>query len=103
MGIIKKINNFGYHTGYADHSLTEDKIITYLLTSKAIDYGQLYRKACYIGQKKKKPDYISSFEINDFDEYVKYFKKDHIIKFKETTSFMEKNIVMLWKVCSVQK
>ena len=91
LGIIKKINNFGYHTGYADHSLTDDKIITYLLTSKAIDFGVNYiEKHVTLDRRKKKPDYISSFEINDFDEYVSYFKKDHIVKFKETTSFMEK-------------
>ena len=40
LDIIREINDSGYDIGYADHSLTDDKILTYMLTSKSIDLGQ---------------------------------------------------------------
>ncbi len=104
LSIVKKIKSFGYHTGYADHSLTDDKILTYLLTSKAIDLGVNYiEKHVTLDRRKKKPDYISSFEINEYNEYVKYFKKDHIIKFRETTSSMEKKYCNIMGKFAVSK
>ena len=96
LSVVEKINDSGYHTGYADHSLTNEKILTYILTSKAIDLGVNYiEKHVTLDRKKKKPDYISSFEIDEFNEYVNYFKKNHITKFRHTISLMER------KYCSV--
>ena len=96
LDIIREINDSGYDIGYADHSLTDDKILTYMLTSKSIDLGAKYiEKHITLDRRKKKPDYISSFEIDEFNKYVSYFKKDHIFKFRNSTSFMEK------KYCSI--
>lgn len=91
LGIISEINNSGYDVGYADHSLTDNEILTYVLTSKSIDLGAKFiEKHITLNRKEKKPDYISSFEIDEFNRYVGYFKKNYIIKFRTTTSLMEK-------------
>ncbi len=82
--------------GYADHSLTDKIPPTYLLTAKAIDYGAIYiEKHVTFKRNEKKPDYISSFEPQNFDEYVNYFKKDYFIKFRDEISPKEE------KYCNV--
>ena len=75
-----------------------------MLTSKAIDLGVNYiEKHVTLDREEKKPDYISSFEINEYNEYVKYFKKDHIIKFEKQHHQWKKNIVILWESLQSQK
>ena len=94
--IISDLKNKKVKVGYADHSSTDDKTLTYLITSKAIDFGASYiEKHITLKRSQKKPDYISSFEPKDLNEYIKYFKKDHIFKFKKTISNNEKKYCMI--------
>ena len=94
--IINELKNKKIKVGYADHSLTDDKILTYLLTSRAIGFGAKYiEKHITLKRSQKKPDYISSFEPKSINEYIKYFKKDHVFNFKKTISNNEKKYCMI--------
>ncbi len=98
LNIISSLKKLKLKTGYADHSLTKDKILTYLMTSKALDYGAEYiEKHITLSRAQKNPDFVSSFEPKDFKDYVNFFKKDYISKFNNKISLNEK------KYCSVME
>ena len=91
LGLIKEMKKLGVSTGYADHSKTDDHLMTYLLTSKAIDLGANYvEKHITLKRRQKKPDYISSFEPKDLEKYVLFFKKKYTNNFIKKISNKEK-------------
>lgn len=91
MNMIKNLKKEGLKVGYADHSITNDEILSYLLTAKAIELGATFiEKHITLNRSQKKPDYISSFEPNIFSKYVDYFKNNHIVEFNNKISRSEK-------------
>ena len=93
LSVIKKIVKAGYKAGYADHSDTFDPIATYLSTAKAIDYGASYiEKHITLDRSKKKPDYITSFNPDDLNKYISFFKKDYFRKFKINLDKISKKV-----------
>ena len=89
--ILRDIHKLGLQSGYADHSKTDDILMTYLLTSKAVDLGTSYiEKHVTYKRSKKKPDYISSFEPDELEKFIFYFKKKYISNFIKNISKKEK-------------
>lgn len=78
-------------TGYADHSDTYDKILTYYSTIIAITKGVSFiEKHITLKRRQKLPDYISSFEKNEFEDYINYIKFFKDISTNEKYSAEEK-------------
>lgn len=87
---LKYLNTFNIQTGYADHSCYKKIYETYLATEKALNMGVRYiEKHICISYKEKYPDYQSSFDIFDFNNYVKFFKKK-IFSYKKKIPIKEK-------------
>ena len=84
MGIINEIKKAGFEAGYADHTETTSLIGTYITTANALDLGARYiEKHITLDRKKKKPDYITSFNPSDFQDYVNFFKLKYLDAYKK--------------------
>tara|TARA_Y100000590_G_scaffold465793_1_gene639111 strand:- start:4640 stop:5659 length:1020 start_codon:yes stop_codon:yes gene_type:complete len=89
--IISKIKKLGFSAGYADHSSTNNQALSYIMTSKAIDFQAEYiEKHITYKRKEKKPDYISSFETKEMEGYINFFKKEYFNNFNLKISKNEK-------------
>ena len=87
---LKYLKKFNIQTGYADHSCSGKIYETYVATERAINMGVRYlEKHICISYKEKYPDYHSSFNIIDFNNYVNFFKKN-FFSYKKNTSITEK-------------
>ena len=87
---LKYLNKFNVQTGYADHSCFRKIYETYVTTEKAINIGVRYiEKHVCTSYKERYPDYHSSFNIIDFNNYAKFFKKN-IFSYKKKISATEK-------------
>lgn len=86
LSIIKKIIKSGYKAGYADHSDTSQVIGSYLSTAQALEMGATYvEKHVTFDRNQKKPDYISSFNPHELQQYISFFK-DEFIRFRKKRS-----------------
>lgn len=108
MGIIKKIKTSRFQTGYADHSNTVKGNLSYKLTSSAIKFGAKYiEKHVTLNRKKRGPDYITSLEPDEMNDYVNFFKFNLIkknIALKNKISNSEKQYCKIMKkYCVVKK
>lgn len=87
LNIFNELKKLNLTYGYADHSNTDYFFETHICTEKAIDFGAKYiEKHICLKRSVNIPDYISSFEINDFNNYINFFKK------KKKYFFKKKNI-----------
>ena len=87
---IRYLKKFNIQTGYADHSCFRKIYETYVATEKAINMGASYiEKHICTSYKERYPDYHSSFNIIDFNDYVKFFKKK-LFSYKKKISTTEK-------------
>jgi sialic acid synthase SpsE len=81
---LKYINYFNIPTGYADHSCFRKIYETYVATERAIGVGARYiEKHISISYKERYPDYHSSFNIVDFNNYVNFFKRNFFSQVKK--------------------
>ena len=107
LNILSEIKKKGYVSGYADHSDTSNEALTYFATKKSIELGAKYiEKHITLNRDKKKPDYISSFSVNDFENYVNFFKKENLEWIQDknlTTSNKEKLYCNLMNKFAVTK
>ena len=89
--LIKKINDKGFNVGYADHSNTENPLLSYKASFIAVSMGAKYlEKHFTINRKKKFPDFISSFEKKDFFDYCVFFKS--------ISNFFDRNNISLAEI-----
>ena len=88
--LIDILNKKKFITGYADHSNTDNKIESYIGTALAISKNvKFIEKHVTLNRHKKPPDFSSSFEINDFENYLNYFKSKFLFNNKIKQSFDE--------------
>ena len=101
---IKYINKFNIQNGYADHSCFRKIYETYVATEKAISIGARYiEKHICISYKERYPDYHSSFNIIDFNNYVKFFKRNFFFYKKKISVTEKKYCIVMNKFAVLNK
>ncbi len=74
--LLNRLNKTKFVTGYSDHSNSDIKYEGYIATALAITKKVKYiEKHVTINRNQKPPDFSSSLEIDEYQEYLKYFKE----------------------------
>jgi len=99
--IIKKIRKFTKNICYADHTESTSLALNLLIILNSINYGANYiEKHITLDRFKNFPDSDSSFDLDQFDEMLKFFKTKILLKSKlsqnekKYTNIMQKYAVL---------
>ncbi len=100
--MLKNLKKLSRNVCYADHTSANSTALNLLIISKSIQFGANYvEKHVTLDRFKNYPDSESSFDINQFNEMLKFFKTKITIKSKLST--MEKKYSVGMKKYAVLK
>jgi sialic acid synthase SpsE len=90
--LLQNLKKQKFITGYSDHSSTINELETYIATALAITKKVNYiEKHVTIDRHLRPPDFSSSFEINEYQKFIEYFKNIFLLNEGIKQSSDEKN------------